>query len=104
MPGTDVYRRLVLLGVALFVIILGGTIADSLVEHENFWDAFVWTIDTVATTGSIQAPKDAAGEVVKVALTFLGVGTLFYALVSLTELVVTGEWPIVLAEMRVQQM
>src|SRR3954465_2593567 len=104
MPGTDVYRRLALLGVALLVIILGGTIAESLVEHEDFWDAFVWTIDPVATTGSIQAPKDAAGEVVKVALTFLGVGTLFYALVSLTELVVTGELGTLLAERRAQRM
>jgi voltage-gated potassium channel len=104
MPGTDVYRRLALLGIALFVIILGGTIADSLVEHENFWNAFVWTIDTVATTGSIQAPQDPAGEVVKVALTFLGVGTLFYALVSLTELVVTGELGTLLAERRAQRM
>src|SRR4051795_6806970 len=104
MPGTDVYRRLALLGVALLVIILGGTIAESLVEHEDFWDAFVWTIDTVATTGSIQAPKDPAGEVVKVALTFLGVGTLFYALVSLTELVVTGELGTLLAERRAKRM
>src|SRR4051812_5659705 len=104
MPGTDVYRRLALLGVALLVIILGGTIAESLVEHEDFWNAFVWTIDTVATTGSIQAPKDPAGEVVKVALTFLGVGTLFYALVSLTELVVTGELGTLLAERRGRRM
>src|SRR3954451_19367883 len=104
MPGTDVYRRLALLGVALLVIILGGTIADSLVEHENFWDAFVWTIDTVATTGSIQAPKDPAGEVVKVALTFLGVGTLFYALVAMTELVVSGELGTLLSERRARRM
>src|SRR4051794_38432745 len=104
MPGTDVYRRLVLLGAALFVIILGGTIAASLVEHENFWDSFVWTIDTVATTGSIQAPKDPGGEIVKVVLTLLGVGTLFYALVSLTELVVTGELGTILSERRARHM
>src|SRR4051795_6488187 len=104
MPGTDVYRRLALLGVALFVIILGGTIADSLVEHENFWDAFVWTIDTVATTGSIAGPTDLAGEIVKGILTFLGVGTLFYALVSITELVVTGELGTLLAERRMRRM
>jgi hypothetical protein len=65
--------------------------AYSLVEDRTLWDGFVWTVDTVATTGSIQAPQDTAGEVVKVVLTFLGVGTLFYALVSLTELVVTAK-------------
>jgi voltage-gated potassium channel len=41
---------------------------------------------------------------VKVILTFLGVGTLFYALVSLTELVVTGELGTLLAERRTRKM
>jgi voltage-gated potassium channel len=104
MPGTDVYRRLALLGIALFVIIFGGTVAESLVQHQSLWDAFVWTVDTVATTGSIQAPRDTAGEVIKVVLTFLGVGTLFYALVSLTELVVTGELGTLLSERRARRM
>src|SRR3954454_1503584 len=100
----DVYRRLALLGLALCVLIAGGTLAYSLVEHQSLWDAFIWTVDTVATTGSIQAPPDTAGEIVKVVLTFLGVGTLFYALVSLTELVVTGELGTMLAERRAQRM
>ena len=64
----------------------------------------MWTVDTVATTGSIQAPQDTAGEIVKVVLTFLGVGTLFYALVSLTELVVTGELGTLLSERRARRM
>src|SRR3954471_13756240 len=100
----DVIRRLSLLGLALGVLIAGGTIAYSLVEHRNLWDGLVWTVDTVATTGSIQAPQDAAGEAVKLVLTFLGVGTLFYALVSLTELVVTGELGTLLAERRAHRM
>jgi voltage-gated potassium channel len=100
----DVFRRLAMLGLALCVLIAGGTVAFSLVEGRSVWDGFVWTIDTVATTGSIQAPQDAAGEVVKVVLTFLGVGTLFYALVSLTELVVTGELGTLLNERRVRKM
>src|SRR5919108_4019517 len=100
----DVFRRLALLGAALCVLIAGGTIAYSLVEDRHLWHAFVWTVDTVATTGSIQAPQDPAGEVVKVTLTFLGVGTLFYALVSLTELVVTGELERLLAERRARRM
>src|SRR3954447_23226467 len=100
----DVFRRLTLLGLALCVLIAGGTIAYALVEDRSVWDGFVWTVDTVATTGSIQAPQDTAGEVVKVVLTFLGVGTLFYALVSLTELVVTGELGTLLTERRVRKM
>src|ERR1700754_3858609 len=101
---TDVYRRLALLGAALCVLIAGGTVAYSLVEDRSLWDGFVWTVDTVATTGSIQAPQDTAGEIAKVILTFLGVGTLFYALVSLTELVVTGELGTLLAERRTRKM
>src|SRR3954447_20251798 len=100
----DVFRRLAMLGLALCVLIAGGTIAYSLVEDRGLWDGFVWTVDTVATTGSIQAPQDTAGEIVKVILTFLGVGTLFYALVSLTELVVTGELGTLLAERRARKM
>ena len=100
----DVFRRLAMLGLALCVLIAGGTVAYSLVEHRNVWDGLVWTVDTVATTGSIQAPQDAAGEAVKLVLTFLGVGTLFYALVSLTELVVTGELGTLLSERRARRM
>src|SRR3954452_10567057 len=100
----DVFRRLALLGLALCVLIAGGTIAYALVEDRNVWDGFVWTIDTVATTGSIQAPQDPTGEAVKVVLTLLGVGALFYALVATTELVVTGELGTLLSERRARRM
>src|SRR3954467_4888864 len=100
----DVVRRLALLVVALLVLIGGGTIAYSIAEGENLWNSFIWTIDTVATTGSIAGPTDLAGEIVKVILTFLGVGTLFYALVSITELAVTGELGTLLAEQRARRM
>src|SRR4051794_34300380 len=100
----DVYRRLGFLGLALAVLIAGGTLAYALAEDEGAWDSFIWTVDTVATTGSIPGPQDTAGEIVKVVLTFLGVGTLFYALVTITELVVTGELGTLLAERRARRM
>src|SRR3954454_25122215 len=100
----DLFRRLAMLGLALCVLIAGGTVAYALVEDRTLWDGFAWTIDTVATTGSIQAPQDTAGEIVKVILTLLGVGTLFYALVSTTELVVTGELGTLLSERRARKM
>src|ERR1700710_1184506 len=100
----DVNRRLALLGVALCVLIAGGTLAYALAEHQGPWDSFIWAGDTGATTGRVAAPRDTAGELVKVILTFLGVGTLFYALVSLTELVVTGELGTLLAERRAARM
>src|SRR4051812_38780549 len=100
----DVFRRLAMLGLALCVLIAGGTVAYALVEDRNLWDGFVWAIDTIATTGSIQAPQDGAGEAIKVILTLLGVGALFYALVATTELVVTGELGTLLAERRARRM
>src|SRR3954449_1949423 len=100
----DVYRRLGFLGLALAALIAGGTVAYAIAENKNAWDSFIWTVDTVATTGSIQAPHDTAGEIVKVVLTFLGVGTLFYALVTVTELVVTGQLGTLLAERRARRM
>jgi voltage-gated potassium channel len=80
-----------------------GTVGFSLTEHENVWDAFVRTLDTLATTGSIPGAEDTGGEIVKVLLTLLGVGTLFYALVSVTELFVTGHLGEALAERRARR-
>ncbi len=97
-------RRLALLGLALLGLLAAGTLSYAVTEHDDAWDAFVWTIDTVATTGAIAPPHDPVGEVIKVLLTFLGVGTLFYALVSLTELVVTGELGTLLSERRARRM
>jgi voltage-gated potassium channel len=99
-----VYRRLALLGAALVALLVVGTVAYSLVEDIDVWTAFVWAIDTVATTGADPPPTDTAGEVIKVLLTFLGVGTLFYALIALTELVVTGELGTILSERRMRRM
>jgi voltage-gated potassium channel len=100
----DVFRRLAILGAGLALLIAAGTAAYAIAEHDNLWDAFVWAIDTIATTGAIRPPQDTAGEIVKVLLTFLGVGTLFYALIALTELVVTGELGTILTERRMRRM
>src|SRR3954471_12344701 len=100
----DVYRRLAILVAGIVGLMLAGTVAYSVAEHDNLWNAFVWTIDTVATTGAERAPADTAGEIIKVLLTLLGVGTLFYALIALTELVVTGELGTILSERRSRRM
>jgi voltage-gated potassium channel len=100
----DVYRRLAILGGCVVGLILAGTTAYSIAEHETWWNSFVWATDTIATTGAIRPPEDEAGEIIKVVLTFLGVGTLFYALIALTELVVTGELGTILSERRARRM
>ena len=58
----------------------------------------------MATIGSLPGPHDTPGQIVKVVLTPLGVGTLFYALVTTIELVVTGELGELLAARRARRM
>jgi voltage-gated potassium channel len=60
------------------------------VEDTSLWVGFVWSLDTIATVGSIPSPQTTGGQVLKVLLIVLGVGTLFYALVAVTEFFVSG--------------
>jgi len=68
------------------------------------WDSFVWALDIVATVGSIQAPTDVAGQIVKVVLIVLGVGTLLYALIAVTEFFVAGHLSGLLEDRRTRRM
>ena len=72
-------RRIGLLFALIAGLLVFGTVGLSLSEGTNVWDSFVWALDIVATVGSIQAPTDVAGQIVKVVLIVLGVGTLLYA-------------------------
>ncbi len=97
-------RRLTVLCAIILILLALGTIGFTVTEEVSAWDGFVWSLDTIATTGSIQAPVDTAGQAVKVSLTLLGVGTLFYALVTVTELFVAGHLGELLVERRRQRM
>ena len=78
------------LGIAVAVLLVGGTIALSLAGHHDLWAAFLRTLDIIATTGAYPPDHETAAEIVRVLLTILGVGTLFYALVTVTEFMVSG--------------
>jgi voltage-gated potassium channel len=101
---TETFRRLARLALAIAVLLLAGTMAFALTEGESVWDAFVRTLDTVATTGSVTGAHDTGGQIVKVVLTLLGVGTLFYALVTVTEMLVAGDLGQLLADRRERRM
>jgi voltage-gated potassium channel len=75
-------------------------VAYSLTEDISLWRGFLFTLDTVATVGSIPEPADLGGQIVKVLLIVLGVGTLFYALVTVTEFFVAGHLGEILEERR----
>jgi voltage-gated potassium channel len=72
------------------VLLLGGTLGFVVTEDTSVWGGVTWTLDTIATVGSVPAPSSTGGQIVKAFLIVLGVGTLYYALVSATEFFVAG--------------
>jgi voltage-gated potassium channel len=97
-------KRLFALVAAILGVLVTGTIGLYLTTDANVWHSFVWALDTIATTGSIPAPESTGAQVVKVLLTIFGVGTLFYALVTVTEFFVAGHLGELRAERRMQKM
>jgi voltage-gated potassium channel len=84
-------RRLILLMCLLNVLVLGSAALLSIFEDVSYWRGFVWSLDTVATIGSIPDPDTLGGQLTKIGLIVFGVGTMFFALVTLTEFFVTGD-------------
>jgi voltage-gated potassium channel len=82
--------RLARLGLLMAVLLAGGTAGFVVTEDTSIWGGFTWTLDTIATVGSVPAPDSTGGQVLKALLIVLGVGTLYYALVSATEFFVAG--------------
>jgi len=95
-------RRLILLMVLLTVLVLGSAALLSIFENVSYWRGFLWSLDTVATIGSIPDPDTLGGQLTKIALIVFGVGTMFFALVTLTEFFVTGDLSGVLEARRMQ--
>lgn len=97
-------RRIGLLCALLAALVALGTIGLVLSEGVGWWYAFRWTLDTLATVGGFPQPSTTAGQIVQVALIMLGVGTLFYALATVTEFLVAGHLTELLADRRRQKM
>jgi voltage-gated potassium channel len=97
-------RRIGLLFALIAGLLVFGTVGLSLSEGTNVWDSFVWALDIVATVGSIQAPTDVGGQIIKVVLIVLGVGTLLYALIAVTEFFVAGHLSGLLEDRRTRRM
>jgi voltage-gated potassium channel len=93
-------RRLAVLLVLIVAIQVAGSIAYSATQDVSLWHGFLFTLDTVATVGSAPEPDDLPGQITKVFLIVLGVGTLFYALVTVTEFFVAGHLGDILEERR----
>jgi voltage-gated potassium channel len=96
--------RLAKLGVAIAGLIVAGAAALALTDHLSPWVGFLHALDVIATTGAYPPSDRLGAEIVRVLLTVLGVGTLFYGLVSVTELLVAGHVADLLAARRMQRM
>jgi voltage-gated potassium channel len=93
-------RRLRQLALLVAMVLVAGTVGFSLTEERGVWESFQWALDTVATIGSHPPPETVPGQIVKTLLIVLGVGTLFYGLVTVTEVFVAGHLADLLAERR----
>src|SRR3954447_23232906 len=106
-------RRLRALAVVLAAIVVLGTLGLVAAEGVGVWRGFLRTLDILAAVGwvpgrdtvrRIPAPDTGGGQIVKVGLIVLGVGTLFYGLVTVTEVFVSGHLAELLQERRAQKL
>lgn len=93
-------RRLAQLAIVILGLTVAGTVGFMITEEVSAWRGFYWTLDTIATVGSIPDPDGTGGQIVKVVLIVFGVGTLFYALVTAAEVFVAGHLTGILEERR----
>jgi voltage-gated potassium channel len=89
-----------MLALAICALLALGTAGYVITEGTSIGFGFVWALDTVATVGSIPEPSSSGGQILKVLLIVFGVGTLFYALVTVTEFFVAGHLSGLLEERR----
>lgn len=97
-------RRVAVLGAVVAGFLGLGTVGLVVAEKVGAWYAFRWALDTAATVGGFPQPQTVAGQIIHVLLIVLGVGTLFYGLATLTELIVGGQLADVLAARRTRRM
>src|SRR5215472_6699488 len=82
-------RRLLLALAMITVLTAVGTCGYMLIEHMRFEDALFMTVITITTVGYGEVkPLDTAGSVFTIALILTGVGTAYYMLAAVTEMVV----------------
>ncbi len=97
-------KRIVRLASIVTGLLLIATFALAVSESVGVWYAFRWSLDTAATVGGFPQPETVFGQIVEVGLVLVGIGTLFYALATVTELFVAGHLGDVLAARRSQKM
>jgi voltage-gated potassium channel len=74
-----------------------------LFEDVSYWRGLIWSLDTVATVGSIPHSDTTGGQITQIVLITFGVGTMFFLLVNLTELFVAGDLSGLVDALRMQR-
>jgi voltage-gated potassium channel len=97
-------RRIVLVALLAVGLLVFGTVGLEWSEHVGLWYAFRWSLNTAATAGNFPEPHSTSGQAIELALTVLGVGTLFYALATVTEFLVAGHLGDLLGVRRMEKM
>lgn len=96
-------RRLVILTGALIALTCLGATSFALFEDVSWWRGLMHAVDTITTIGSIPHPHTTGGDITQLVLIAFGLGTLFYLLVTVTELFVAGELSGLLEERRMER-
>jgi voltage-gated potassium channel len=96
-------RRIALLGAIVAGLLMLAAVALAASEKVSLWYAFRWSLDTAATVGGFPRPRKTFGQIVEVGLVLVGVGTLFYALATVTEFFGAGHLGEVMAARRRQK-
>ncbi|MBV8451543.1 MAG: NAD-binding protein, partial [Deltaproteobacteria bacterium] len=85
-------RRLLIALAVIALLTTTGTCGYMLIERMRFEDALFMTVITITTVGYGEVkPLDTAGTVFTIALILTGVGTAYYMLAAVTEMVVGGQ-------------
>jgi voltage-gated potassium channel len=96
-------RRLAITAVFLTALLLAGAGAFSGFEGTTFWKGLMRAFETVTTVGSLGHPRSLGGEITEVVVITLGLGTLFYLLGTVSELLITGHLTGLLGAYRMQK-
>jgi voltage-gated potassium channel len=96
--------RLALLGVLIGGLLVATAVAYAIITGSSVAYGFLWAIDTVTTVGAIPEPTSTAARALKSAVEILGIGTLFYGLVTVAEFFVAGHLGDLLIARRTQKM
>src|SRR3989440_7557495 len=96
-------KRLGLVALFLTAVAGAGSVAFAGFEGTSYWNGIQRAFTTISTLGTMGQPKTVGGQITEVAVVTLGVGTLFYLLGTVSELLVTGHLTGLLGAYRMQR-